>query len=55
MLNFLLITIAAGFTFLLTYFLRKILISRDMLVIPNDRSSHQEPKPQGGGLSILIS
>ncbi len=55
MLNFLLIIITAGFTFLLTYLLRKILISRNMLVIPSDRSSHQEPKPQGGGLSILIS
>ena len=54
MFIWLLIVIAAAFTFITTYFLRKILISRNILVIPNDRSSHQEPKPQGGGLSIVI-
>ena len=54
MFIWLLIVIAAAFTFITTYFLRKILISRNVLVIPNDRSSHQEPKPQGGGLSIVI-
>ena len=54
MFIWLLIIIAAAFTFITTYFLRKILISRNVLVIPNDRSSHQEPKPQGGGLSIVI-
>jgi UDP-N-acetylmuramyl pentapeptide phosphotransferase/UDP-N-acetylglucosamine-1-phosphate transferase len=39
---------------LLTIVVRKILLSRNLLDIPNERSSHIQPIPRGGGWALLI-
>jgi UDP-N-acetylmuramyl pentapeptide phosphotransferase/UDP-N-acetylglucosamine-1-phosphate transferase len=39
---------------LLTALVRKILIKRQMMDIPNERSMHKTPVPRGGGLAIVI-
>ena len=41
-------------TFALTYLLKTFLLSKDLLVFPNDRSSHKKPTPQSGGLAIVL-
>ena len=41
-------------TFVTTYLTKEYLTSKNLLVIPGLRSSHKEPKPQGGGLSIIF-
>ena len=46
------------FTFIasltLTFFIRKYAISREIMDIPNSRSSHTVPIPRGGGLAIVM-
>jgi Fuc2NAc and GlcNAc transferase len=46
-------------TFLLsfsgTYLIRKIATKRNILDVPNKRSSHNQPVPRGGGLAIAIA
>lgn len=42
-------------TFITTYFMKRYLLSKDLLVIPGQRSSHEKPKPQGGGLTIILT
>ncbi len=42
-------------TFIMTFMMKKYLFSRNLLVIPGLRSSHEKPKPQGGGLTIILS
>lgn len=42
-------------SYLLTYILKRIALSNNILDIPNERSSHQNPIPRGGGLAIVIS
>ena len=39
----------------LTYLVKRIAIKRQLLDIPNERSSHSQPTPSGGGLAIVIS
>lgn len=39
----------------LTYLIRHIAIKRNVIDIPNERSSHTIPTPRGGGLAIVIS
>lgn len=39
---------------LLTEFIRRYSVKKDLLDIPNSRSSHSIPTPSGGGLSIVI-
>src|SRR3569623_231478 len=41
-------------TLLLTLLLHRYAINRGMLDVPNNRSSHVEPVPRGGGLSMAI-
>src|SRR3569623_1739532 len=41
-------------TLLLTSLLHRYAINRGMLDVPNNRSSHVEPVPRGGGLSMAI-
>ena len=41
-------------SFLLTGMLRRYALSKQMLDIPNERSSHTVPTPRGGGLSIVV-
>jgi Fuc2NAc and GlcNAc transferase len=40
---------------ILTAMLRRIALSTGLIDVPNDRSSHSEPVPRGGGLAIVIS
>ena len=42
-------------TFIMTFAMKRYLLSRNLLVIPDLRSSHKDPKPQGGGLTIILS
>ena len=39
--------------FVFTWFLRKFLLKRALLDLPNERSSHKTPVPRGGGWAIL--
>ena len=46
---------AAGlFSFLLTYISKKLLERKKVIAVPNNRSSHSDPIPQGGGVSIAL-
>lgn len=40
---------------LLTSLLRRYALSRSLIDIPNDRSSHQVPTPRGGGVAIVLT
>jgi len=42
-------------TVLLTGLARRFLLSRRLLAIPNERSSHDTPTPQGGGIAIVVA
>jgi Fuc2NAc and GlcNAc transferase len=42
-------------SFFLTMLLRKYALSKSLMDIPNERSSHAIPTPRGGGLSIVIA
>jgi len=39
----------------LTWLLRRIALHHSLLDIPNQRSSHSQPTPRGGGLAILLA
>ena len=39
---------------LITDFVRRFSIKNKLLDIPNDRSSHDIPKPKGGGISVVL-
>ncbi|MES2218847.1 MAG: glycosyltransferase family 4 protein [Pseudomonadota bacterium] len=43
------------FSLLLTWLTRRYAIRKNILDIPNQRSSHQIPTPRGGGIAIVIS
>jgi FlaA1/EpsC-like NDP-sugar epimerase/UDP-N-acetylmuramyl pentapeptide phosphotransferase/UDP-N-acetylglucosamine-1-phosphate transferase len=53
------VAIAGGAAFaaavLLTALVRRFLVKRRMLDVPNGRSSHAEPKPRGGGIGIVAA
>ena len=42
-------------SFILTGVILKFSLSRKLLDIPNERSSHKVPKPRLGGLAIVAS
>ena len=42
-------------SFTLTWVIMKFSLRRNILDIPNERSSHTQPTPRGGGLAIVIS
>ncbi|MGH8418497.1 MAG: MraY family glycosyltransferase [Pseudomonas sp.] len=44
-----------GFSFALTYWLRRYALHKSLLDIPNGRSSHTVPTPRGGGVAIVVS
>lgn len=52
LLNFFLV---GGASWVLTSFLRRYALSKNILDIPNERSSHSIPTPRGGGIAIVIS
>ncbi len=41
--------------FILTALLRRYALSRSLIDVPNDRSSHSTPTPRGGGVAIVVS
>jgi Fuc2NAc and GlcNAc transferase len=51
------ITIAATFavSLLATALIRRFALSRGVLDMPNERSSHERPTPRGGGLSCVVA
>ena len=55
MASWLLLSAAAGLSFVLTGVLRRYARARNLLDIPNARSSHRVPTPRGGGLAIVAS
>ena len=42
------------FSFFLTLLIRRLAIRKSILDFPNERSSHKNPTPKGGGLAIAI-
>ncbi|MHB8223804.1 MAG: MraY family glycosyltransferase [Desulfurivibrionaceae bacterium] len=50
----LLLLAVAAVSFLLTGIIRRYALVRNLLDIPNERSSHQVPTPRGGGLAIVV-
>lgn len=40
---------------MLTHIIRRVALHHEILDIPNERSSHIEPTPRGGGLAIVIA
>lgn len=51
-LGFLLLVFLASL--LMTWLLRRYALLRNVLDIPNQRSSHTLPTPRGGGLAIVF-
>jgi len=43
------------FSAIVTYFYRQIAMNANILDIPNSRSSHNVPKPRGGGVAIVLT
>ena len=41
-------------SFLFTWALRRYALSRSIIDIPNERSSHSVPTPRGGGVAIVL-
>lgn len=42
------------FSFIFTFLFRRYAIKNNVLDIPNNRSSHSQPTPRGGGMAIVI-
>ena len=53
--SFLLLASISLLSFIFTFLLKEYFLSKDMLVTPDLRSSHKNPKPQGGGLAVILS
>lgn len=45
----------AGFSLVLTAVLRHYAITRQLIDVPNARSSHSTPTPRGGGVAIVVA
>ena len=41
-------------SFFLTFFIRKLAITKAILDFPSERSSHKNPTPKGGGLAVAV-
>jgi Fuc2NAc and GlcNAc transferase len=55
MSNIFILIIVFIFSFGLTFLVRKWAIHKSILDHPNDRSSHTNPTPRGGGIAIVIT
>ncbi|MBI5538876.1 MAG: glycosyltransferase family 4 protein [Bacteroidia bacterium] len=55
MFNGVVILLSVVFSLLLTYVVRIWSINRAIIDIPNERSSHTNPTPRGGGIAIAIT
>ena len=53
--TFLLLASISLLSFILTFLVKEYFLSRNILVIPDLRSSHKNPKPHGGGLAVILS
>jgi len=42
-------------SYAVTWLVRKIALHKQILDIPNDRSSHTQPTPRGGGIAIVVA
>lgn len=49
------IALAAILTAIITGWLRRYALARDLVDIPNRRSSHSIPTPRGGGVSVVLT
>ena len=45
----------AIFSLLMTGFLRQYALAKNLVDIPNERSSHRVPTPRGGGLAVVLT
>jgi len=54
MSEFLILSIIVFISFVLTEVIRRYTLNKNLIDIPNDRSSHTIPTPRGGGLSIVV-
>lgn len=55
-MNMLWLFLIVGFiSWVFTGYLRRYALSRSLVDVPNERSSHMIPTPRGGGLSIVIT
>ena len=50
-----LLILALLLAWVLTGLMRRYALSRQIIDIPNARSSHQAPTPRGGGVAIVLS
>ena len=50
-----LLILVGGVSWVFTALLRKYALSSDLLDVPNERSSHSNPTPRGGGVSIVVT
>lgn len=55
MTPWLLLPVVAGLSLVLTGALRRYALARNLMDIPNARSSHSAPTPRGGGVAIVAS
>jgi Fuc2NAc and GlcNAc transferase len=42
-------------SFVLTFLMRRVSLSRGLMDVPNERSSHVAPTPRGGGVAIVFT
>lgn len=49
-----LVPVVAGASALLTWLLREYALRRQIMDVPNERSSHSIPTPRGGGVAIVL-
>lgn len=49
-----LLLISFSLSFALTYLVRKRLLAKAVMDIPNERSMHKVPVPRGGGLAVMV-
>ena len=55
MINIYSLIAVLALSFVLTYLLRIYAIKKDVIDIPNERSSHSLPTPRGGGVAVVLS
>ena len=47
--------LSASISFALTWYVRKVALERNVIDVPNERSSHKLPTPRAGGLAIVVA
>ena len=55
MIIWLVFSAVAGGSLFLTWMIRRYALSRSLIDLPNERSSHTVPTPRGGGVAIVLS